>query len=670
MKPYPAVKQLILAFFLTGIQSLSLAQKIHQLQSPDGNCHVAISIGDRIAYTILTGRDTVLLPSTISMQLVGGEQLGVKPLLKSVKHQSIDHTIQALFYKRSAISDHYNEMVFNFKGDYSLVFRAYNEGVAYRFETIRKSDFAVEHEEAVFHFPAGSDAIVPYVNQQSPKSFEEQFFNSFENTYTIAPLNKLESGRLAFLPVVVATTGGKKVCITEADLEDYPGMYLNNPDGKTVLHGVFAPYPKEVEQGGHNRLQGLVKQREPFIAKVKGTRSFPWRIVVVASEDKQLTDNDMVYKLSPPSRVKDISWVHPGKVAWDWWNDWNLYGVDFKSGINNKTYQHYIDFASSNKIEYVILDEGWSVNLAADLMQVVPEINLQQLVDYGKQKNVGIVLWVGYYALNRDMENVCKHYSEMGVKGFKVDFMDRDDQAMVNFYYRTAETAARYHLFVDFHGAYKPTGLNRTYPNVLNSEGVHGLEQLKWSPPSVDQVTYDVTIPFIRMLAGPMDYTQGAMRNSAKGNYRPVNSEPMSQGTRCRQLAEYVVFEAPFDMLSDSPSNYAAEPECTQFISSVPTTWDETRSLDGKIGQFVAIARQKGKQWYVGAMTNWEARNLEVDLSFLPAGNWKAEVFKDGVNADRVGRDFKHEVIDIPQNRHLAIPMAPGGGYVARIYSE
>ena len=313
--------------------------------------------------------------------------------------------------------------------------------------------------------------------------------------------------------------------------------------------------------------------------------------------------------------------------------------MDFRAGINNPTYKYYIDFAAEHGIEYVILDEGWAVNLQADMMQVIPEIDLQELVDYGKSKNVGIILWAGYWAFARDMENVVKHYSDMGVKGFKVDFLDRDDQEMVNFVYKASEVCAKYKMLVDFHGVFKPTGLQRTYPNVLNYEGVNGLEQMKWSSEKeFDMVTYDVTIPFIRMIAGPMDYTQGAMRNAARGNHRSVNSEPMSQGTRCRQLATYVIFESPFNMLCDAPSNYRREKECTEFISNIPTIWDETVSLAGKVSEYVAIARRHGNDWYIGALTNWTPRELDLDLSFLGEGDYTLELFKDGINADRAAR--------------------------------
>ena len=656
----------LLCFFIYG--NTASAQQNYTVQSLDGKLKAIVELKDKLTYTVIHETDTIIAPSAISLHLVGGEVLGAKPRFKNIKRNSVNQTIEALFYKRKQIEDVYNEMILSFSGDYSVTFRAYNDGVAYRFATSKKKDFLIQNEEVTFNFNYDYPTIVPFVKEDENASFAKQFDNSFENIYTNAPLSKLNPKRLAFLPLLVEVKNGKKVCITEADLENYPGLYLNHKATTNTLAGVFAPYPKKLTQGGHNKLQLLVKESENYIAKAKGNHKFPWRAMVVSTRDKQLADNDMVFKLASASRIKDVSWIKPGKVAWDWWNDWNISGVDFKSGVNNQTYKYYIDFASQNNIKYVILDEGWAVNLQADLMQVVPEINIKELVDYAAAKNVDIILWAGFYALDRDMENVMKHYANLGVKGFKGDFMNRDDQPMVEFYYRTAQTAAKYNLLVDFHGAYKPTGLQRTYPNVLNFEGVHGLEQMKWSPNSVDQVTYDVTIPFIRMLAGPMDYTQGAMRNSTKKDYYPVWSDPMSQGTRCRQLAQYIIFEAPLNMLCDNPTNYIKEPECTKFIASVPETWDNTIALDGNIGEYVAIARKKGNDWYVGTLTNWDDRELELDLSFLDSGSYKAEVFRDGINADRKPSDYKHEVINVPASKKLKVSMAPGGGCALRIY--
>ena len=520
-------------------------------------------------------------------------------------------------------------------------------------------------EGVTYNFDDDYTAYIPYVNPGNfyGDNISKQFFNSFENVYSITSISKIEDDKLAFLPILISLKDNKKVVITEANLEDYPGLYLRkNKDEANSISGIHANYPKTEEQGGYNMLQYLVKEREDYIAKVEGTRNFPWRCMIISERDEELTNNDMVYKLAEPSRIEDNSWIVPGKVAWEWWNAWNIKGVDFESGINNDTYKHYIDFASEYGIEYVILDEGWAVNKQADLFDVIPEIDIIDLVEYADSKGVGIVLWAGYVAIERDMEEVCKYYSEIGVKGFKVDFIDRDDQKTVNFYYKMAETAAKYHLIIDFHGAYKPTGLNRTYPNVLNFEGVYGLENVKWNQ-HLDLVTYETTIPFIRMLAGPMDYTQGAMRNANKDNYRAVWSEPMSQGTRCRQLAEYVIFESPFNKLCDSPSNYRDEDECSRYIAEIPTIWDETIALDGKVGEYIVIARRSGDRWYVGGITNWEEREIEIDLSKLNLKRHQATEFRDGINANKIAEDYVKNSISIDNGTYTA-KMSRGGGFV------
>ena len=644
----------------------AFAQKQYTLQSPDKDITVTIEAGEQLTYAVTHGSTCVLTPSPIGMKLADGTQLGQKPVVKSAKTRSVNQNVEAHFYKRAQIPEVYNELTLAFKGNYKVIFRAYDEGVAYRFETDFRKSIIIESETSDFNFDADYKGLIPYVLRRAGQEgdlISQQFYNSFENTYTSTNLSQMEPEQLAFLPLLVELKDGKKAVITEADLEDFPGLYLYNPKGNNRLSAMHAGYPKTREQGGHNNLQWLVKERESYIAKTNGKRSFPWRCIVISESDKELADSDLVYLLASPSRIDDDSWIQPGKVAWDWWNAWNIYGVDFKAGINNDTYKYYIDFASQYGIEYVILDEGWAVNKQADLFQVVPEIDIQELVDYGAERNVGIVLWVGYAAIDKDMEHVCQHYSDMGVSGFKVDFMDGDDQMIVDFYYRMAETAARYNLFVDFHGAYKPTGLHRTYPNVLNHEGVYGLEQAKWDNES-DLVLNEVTIPFIRMVAGPMDYTQGAMRNANKNNFKAVYTEPMSQGTRCRQLAEYVIFESPFNMLCDSPSNYLNEDECTQFIANVPTTWDETIVLDGKVGEYLVVARRKGFRWYIGAITNWEERDLYLDLSVLPNfGAKSGHIFHDGINANRVAKDYVAEQVQVMGNK-VKVHLAKGGGAV------
>lgn len=632
--------------------------------SPDGMLRASVSVGSYISYTVALDSLVLLQPSRISMTLSDGVVFGKDDKVRKVSRDVVDQVLQAYVYKKSDVEDHYNEMTLKFK-EFSLIFRAYDEGVAYRFKSELKGDYKVVGEQAEFNFNRDWEAFIPYVSQHT-NSLETQYYSSFENRYSVTPLSAWDKSRLAFLPLAVSADSGVKVLITEADLVDYPGMYLYNEDGTTTLTARYAPYPKDIRQGGHNMLQGVVESREDYIAERSGADVFPWRVIMVTEDDAALAVNDMVWKLARPIDPKaDFTWVKPGKVAWDWWNDWNIYGVDFRAGINNDTYKFYIDFAAANGIEYVILDEGWAVNLQADLMQVIPEIDLPQLSQYAQERGVGLILWAGYYAFDRDMENVCKHYSEMGIKGFKVDFMDRDDQMMVQFHKRAAEMAAKYHLLIDFHGTYKPTGLSRAYPNVVNYEGVHGLEQLKWG--KEDQVTYDVTVPFIRMAAGPMDYTQGAMRNATQANYRPVNSEGMSQGTRCRQLAEYVVFDSPLNMLCDSPMNYMKEPICTKFIAECPVVWDESVAVNGEIGKYITLARRSGNTWYVGSLTGWDSRELTLDLGFLGEGKWTMEIFKDGVNADRAACDFKHESVAVPADRQVVVKMAPGGGWAARI---
>lgn len=654
---------------MLSIISASAANKTYELKSPDGRLKVNIEAGEGLGYSLEHDGDLLLDDSHIGMYTTTGEVFGGIQSVQKVTRRSVNGTIPTVIYKKAQVEDVYNELILKFKR-FSVIFRAYDDGMAYRFVSHLKGQYEIEQEMADFGFPQDWNMWAAYVTQHT-ETLDSQYFNSFENTYAFTPLSNWNKDRLAFLPLMVEGPNGKKIVIAEADLTDYPGMYLYNGNSETALKGRFAPYPKEVKQGGHNNLQMVVQSREEYIARCDGPQEFPWRIISVSENDIQMADNDMVYRLADPTDPAiDWSWIKPGKVAWDWWNDWNIDGVDFVSGVNNNTYKYYIDFASANGIEYVILDEGWAVNGVADLFQVVPEIDLEMLVQYASERNVGLILWAGYWAFDRDMEKVCKHYSDMGIKGFKIDFMDRDDQYMTAFHHRAASTAAKYKLIVDFHGTYKPVGLSRTYPNVVNYEGVHGLEQMKWSPASVDQVTYDVTIPYIRMMAGPMDYTQGAMRNASMYNYHPVNNEPMSQGTRCRQLAQYVIFDSPLNMLCDSPSNYMREKECLEFIAGVPTVWDETRGVCGEVGKYIALARRSGNDWYVGAMTDWSSRELVLDLSFLPEGEYEVEIYRDGANAYRIARDYRKEVKKLPSDRKLTINMAPGGGCALKIYNK
>lgn len=658
-------KLLILILIFTGAAAQG-ARPAYRLTSPDGRLTTTVALGDALTYDIEYDGQTLMQPSAIGLKLSDGRVWGSSARIAKAVRTSSDAVLSSPFYRSSTVRDHYNGLTLKMRDNWSVEFRVYDDGVAYRFATTAKDPFEIASEQADYRFPTDCAVTVPYVRDNAG-SIDAQWHNSFENVYTETTLSKLDSGRLIFLPAVVHANDGMNICFTETNLDDYPGMYLYNGDGGTSLEGRFAPYPLRCEPGGYNNIEILVKERADYIARIEGPRTLPWRIAVVGT-DAGLAASDLSWLLAEPSKIDDTSWIRPGKVAWDWWNAWNISGVDFRAGINTETYEYYIDFAASQGIEYVIMDDGWAARHGEDLFEINTDIDLRRIIDYAASKNVGIILWAGYWAFDRDMERVCKHYAEMGVKGFKVDFMDRDDQLMTAFNYRAAETAARYGLVLDLHGTHKPAGLNRTWPNVLNFEGVHGLEQMKWSAATIDQMKYDATIPFIRQVAGPMDYTQGAMRNASRDNYRPVNSEPMSQGTRCHQLALYAVLDSPLNMLCDSPTNYLREAECTEFIAAIPTVWDETRILGGRMGEYIVTARRSGDTWYVGAITDWTPRDVEVDLAPLGIGGTvEATIFRDGANADRKASDYKRETIRIDTAEPLKIHLAPGGGFALKI---
>lgn len=583
---------LLLCLVLPFAVALAQDAKTYHVKSPDGKIDMTVSVDKAISWSVNHESTEVILPSNISMTLNNGGIFGENAVVKSAKNVTVDETITTPVYKKDKVRDNYNQLTLTFKNDFGLVFRAYNDGVAYRFFTDMKGDLNIKNEEANFNFKNDDKTFLPFVNDYRHK---DKFNTSFESHYDVVKLSEIKKDTLAFMPVLVDVGSGKKAVVLEADLQDYPGMYLTGTPGQSSLHGVFATCPTDESVMGLNY---VVNKRADYIAQTTGKRNFPWRVVVISSEDKQLADNDMMQRLAAPSQITDYSWIKPGKVAWDWWNDWNISHVDFKAGINVPTYKYYIDFAAANKLEYIIIDEGWSDD--HDLN--ITKLDVQQIIDYGKQKNVGVILWSTWYAITRDVDGLFTKFQQMGVRGFKIDFIDRDDQKAVSSLYDIAKKASEHQLLVDYHGMYKPSGMQRTWPNVINCEGVKGLENMKWGVN--DQPGYDVSIPFIRMMAGPMDYTPGAMRNAPKSAFRPVNGNPMSQGTRSHQLAMYTIFEAPLQMLSDNPTTYMKEQESTDFISTIPTTFDETVAVDGKVGEFVTIARRKGSTWYAGAMTN------------------------------------------------------------------
>jgi alpha-glucosidase len=642
-----------LCLALTGGDSLP-AKDTHEINSPNGKLRVSISFQDRIAYSVYLGPTRILAPSPLSLTVKEYGRLGAAPELKSFTNRFQKDTLYPVVRQKSReVSDHWNGITLKFAAGFEVDFRAYDDGVAYRFRTEFPDEIMVEDEEVALNFTENHKVFFPT---------EESFLTHSERIYEKLTLQGIPGDKMACLPVLIdlnnKNNGG--LVFTEAGLEDYPGLYLKGT-GSNALHGLFPAVALEVEQTRDRTVE--VKERADLIAKTRGRRSFPWRALVVAESDGDLIESQMVYKLSPENRIKNPSWIRPGKVAWDWWNANNIFGVDFRAGLNTQTYKYYIDFASRYGIEYIILDEGWSDT--TNLLAVNPDIDLENLMDYAHTKNVGVILWVVWKTLDDQLEEALDQFAAWGVEGIKVDFMQRDDQWMVNYYWRIAQAAAERKLLVDFHGSYKPAGLRRAYPNVLTREGVRGLEHVKWSKHPTPE--HDVTLPFIRMLAGPMDYTPGAMINAQEKNFQSVFTRPMSMGTRCHQLAMYVVFESPLQMLADSPSHYLREQACMDFLAAVPTVWDETRALAAEVGEYVLIARRSGEEWYVGAMTNWTPRELELELSFLPAGEFTLEFYQDGPNADRYGSDFEKGTKTVSAGQRLRLRLSPGGGWAAVI---
>ena len=660
----------LLLSFAAVMASMTVNAEEYKLTSPDKKLTVTVETEQVLTWAIEHDGTTVMMPSGIWMETDAGD-MGLGMTVKKDE-------------KREVRGEGFNELTLKC-GDYSVVFRAYNDCAAYRFET-KKKDFKVQKENAFFNFEADCKAFVPYVNDNRGG---ERWCYSFESYYDEAPLSKMYDDSLAITPLAVCLPDGKKAVIMDAGVEDYPGMYLVKDKGNSnAIKADFPPYPTATTIGGFNRLNIMPTQRAEYIATCDKAREFPWRAVVVTTNDGQLLNCDVAKRLAPESRIKDTSWIRPGKVAWDWWNNLNITGVDFEAGINTDTYKDYIDFAKNNHLEYIIIDEGWSS--PESLMELSGKMDLPALVEYAKERGVRIILWSSWRNMigrndnanvnDNMMDEVMDHYAKMGIAGFKVDFFDRDDQEAIRSAYEVAECAAKHHLVLDLHGL-KPFGIQYAYPNILNFEGVKGLENSKWEPrvgdgPLHDQPRYDVTAPYLRMLSGPMDYTPGAMSNATRDQFFGNNDHPMSQGTRVHQMAMYTIFNAPLQMLADSPTKYEKEQECTDFIREIPTVFDETTVLGGEMGEYIAMARRKGDTWYVAAMTNWQARDITIDLSklFSPltsnSSSLSIDIFADGRNAHREATDYKHTKTVVSPTDKLNIHLAPGGGWTAVVRVE
>ena len=652
---------------------LPLSAKVYTVQSLLGDMVVNINVDKSITWDITKGKTLVLKPSVISLQ-TDKQIFGVNPKVRKATVHN---------YKNDD-NGGYQQLLLSCNG-YDVEFRVYLNAAAYRIIP-KKIINKVVNETSEYRFAGDYQSFVPYVNDNRGG---ERWCYSFESYYDEAPLSKMYQDSLAITPLAVCLPEGKKAVVMEADVENYPGMYLLKGTSTTAsashassaysLHAAFPPYPLKEAIGGYNRLNLVPTERANYIAE-KVTR-LPWRIVLVTDEDKQLVGNDIAKMLGPKCRIKDTSWIKPGKVAWDWWNNTNITGVDFRAGINTETYKYYVDFAQKNGLEYIIIDEGWSD--PEDLLIFSDKMDMAGIINYAKQNGVGVILWSSWRNLiqrgHEKMEKIMKYYGDMGVKGFKVDFFDRDDQKAINSVYEVAECAAKHHLLLDLHGM-RPFGVQFAYPNIVNFEGVKGLENSKWEPrvgdgPLHDQPRYDVTIPFLRALPGCFDYTPGAMMNAVRSQFFGNNDHPMSQGTRVHQMAMYTIFDAPLQMLADSPTKYMQNQECTDFIAQIPTVYDQVVPLDGKLGEYVVVAKRKGARWYIAAMNNWQARDLTVDLSLLikinetnnklEKLNGRANIFADGINADREATDYKHTQRQINSDDKLQIHLAPGGGWTA-----
>lgn len=640
----------------------AIAAKPLKLASPNGQLVVTLSLDNQLTISASLAGQEVLLPTELSLTLEGGKVLGLKPSVDRKVERSINTVAKGNFYRKAVVPNVCNELEVFLADGSGLIIRAYDNGMAYRWVTRQKGRIKVLSEQADFSFPATAAAYLA-------NSKNKDLFCSFENTYDSVAISRIDTAKVYITPALFAI-GNAKVLVSESDLNDYPGLNLvvnkAKPGGFKTRFAPVVTSIKGIVNGKPEYDMSRPTGRAAHIAETDGDRHFPWRVLGITTNDADLADFDLVYLLARPSQIEDMSWIKPGKAAWDWWSSWDFKGVDFKAGKNTATYKAYIDFAAANRLEYVVLDEGWSPALNT-VLKVIPEINLSELVAYGKQKNVGIWLWATGYAIDNEMKEAFATYSAMGIKGFKIDFMDRDDQYMVNFLERCAKEAASYKLMVDYHGIFKPTGLNRTWPNEVNREGIFGNENNKWT--NTLTTKQQLLLPFTRLAAGHADFTPGAMRNMNGRDFKPLYNHPMSQGTRCHQLAMYVLYDGPLQMLCDAPHLYTADPKVLAYLQEVPTTWDETKVLKAELGKVLVVAKRKGETWYVAGM-NHPSQSLELAMDFLPRGQFDVSLYQDGLNADINAEDYKHAASTINRKETLKVSMAAGGGFIAVLKAQ
>jgi len=625
-----------------------------EVTSPDKRLTIKVTTEDKLYYSVMYKGVEVVMPSAISMTLKD-RVLGASPKVQRTSKRSVRETIAIPYGNFAKLDDHFNELTIGFAGDYALVLRAYDEGVAYRFTSTIASSVTVVSEEATFNLRDDPAATFP----------ESDVFTSWEVPYLEYPgVSAIAEGKKALTPALFSYKNNVRVIVAESDVRDYPGMYIQKSGG--TMKGTWAHYPKRTELGSWGNFVSVVKETQDYIAETTGTREFPWRVIIATDDDKRLLTNDIVYKLAPVSKLQDVSWVKPGKAAWEWWHDAMLPGAPIPSGMDNRNtdlYKYYIDFAAANHLEYLMIDAGWS-NIY-DLSKVNPKVDVAGLIRYGKSKNVGLFLWCVATTLVKDLDKNMAQFEQWGAVGLKVDFIDRDDQLAIRWFEDIAAAAARHKLMVNFHGCSKPTGIEREYPNIVNYEAARGAECSKWDYTA--NPNHHLVIPFLRMIAGPLDYTPGSMRNKTKATFKPIDPGlPSTQGTRCHELAMYVLFDQPFAMLCDSPREYEKYPDIMQYLSAVPTSFDDTRVIDARFGQYAVEAKRKGEAWFVGAMSNWDAHEVELDFSFLPAGKtYQANLYTDAADAGADASHYDHKTVTVDRQSKIKVRLAEGGGAVA-----
>ncbi|WP_340679884.1 glycoside hydrolase family 97 protein [Paraglaciecola sp.] len=645
---HPLAKHSLVAAFIL-LPALPAVAKTYTLKSPNGSIAVAVSTDKNLSYQVKVDDQSIIKPSDISMSFADGTNFGIKPQVKKAQRSSVKETLTPVLKIRTAkVDNHYNQLTIDFKKGYSVTFRAFDEGVAYRFEGATKGKASLVEEQANFNFVEGTFAYFP---------FEKNFKTATQPEFIPIQAKSIDEDELGSLPALFVANG-VNVLLTETDLQSYPGLWLR---GHSDGH-IFGVHPKDLNDG--DEYKGTEKFTDT-LGTVNKDRTYPWRIIAIARTDAELFNNQMTFTLAEPSRLKDTSWIKPGQIAWDWYNENNFKGVDFVAGINTQTYKYYADFAAKFNIENILIDDGWSTQ--DDILHVLPGIDVQEIVKYANSKGVNVQLWVPYYGLDKDLEAAFKLYSEWGINGVKIDFMNSDSVKRVDFYWRAAAMAAKYKIMVNFHGSYKPAGIHRTYPNVMTREGIRGLENNKWAKVTS---THNLHLPFIRMIAGPMDYTPGAMRNAQEKNHSIVWSRPMSLTTRAHQIAMYILYESPLQMLADTPTSYEAEPEIPTYISAIPTVWDDYKVLHASIGEYLSIARRNGDNWYIGAMTNTQKRGLAINLDFLSNGEYQMIIIQDGINAERFAEDYKKIIKTVSRGDTVTIDMVKNGGWAAQLIKK